>query len=74
MTVAETMIEAFGGREELAAALGVNIVQVYRWTYPKDKKGTGGAIPARHFPKLLELAKKRGIEVDPADLIKALRS
>ena len=71
MNVAETMIKRFGGREKLAEALGVNIVQVYRWTYPKTKKGTGGSIPARHFSKLLKLARERGIEIDPAELIGA---
>lgn len=71
MTVAETMIKRFGGREQLAAALGVNIVQVYRWTYPKTKKGTGGSIPARHFPTLLKVARERGIKLRPAELIGA---
>jgi hypothetical protein len=71
MTVAETMIKRFGGREQLAEALGVHIVQVYRWTYPKEKKGTGGSIPARHFQTLLRAAKERGIRVRPADLIGA---
>jgi hypothetical protein len=72
MTAAETIIEKFGGRQELANVLGVNISQTYRWTYPKSQSGgTGGAIPSRHFPKLLKAAKARGISIDPAELIGA---
>ncbi len=71
MSIAQTMIERFGGHEELAAALGVNVVQVYRWTYPKDRKGTDGRIPDRHFKTLLTEAKKRGIKIDPAELVGA---
>lgn len=71
MTVAETMIKKFGGRDELARVLGVDVSQVYRWTYPKDRKGTGGSIPARHFRRLLAAAQERGIKVRPADLIGA---
>lgn len=71
MSAAETIIERFGGREAVAELLGVNIVQVYRWTYPKERKGTGGTIPSRHFKKLLTEAKKRRIKLDPAELIDA---
>lgn len=69
MSVAETIFERFGGREAVAELLGVNIVQTYRWTYPKDRKGTGGKIPPRHWPLLLAEAKKRGIRLDAEELI-----
>jgi DNA-binding phage protein len=69
MSVAETMIKRFGGREQLAEALGVHVVQVYRWTYPKERKGTGGSIPSRHFSTLLKVAKERGIRLRPAELV-----
>jgi hypothetical protein len=65
------MIAKFGGHEELANALGVNVVQVYRWTYPKDRKGTDGRIPDRHFRTLLQVAKQRGIKINRADLVSA---
>ncbi len=63
MSVAETIFERFGGREAVADLLGVNIVQTYRWTYPKDRKGTGGKIPSRHWSPLLKAAKARGIKL-----------
>jgi hypothetical protein len=69
MTVAERMIKRFGGQKQLADALGVNIVQVYRWTYPKARKGTDGSIPDRHFSKLLTAAKERGIRVRRSELV-----
>jgi hypothetical protein len=71
MSVAQKMIERFGGHQELADELGVNIVQVYRWTYPKERKGTNGMIPARHFPALLAAAKRRKIKIKAAELIGA---
>lgn len=70
MTAAESIMKKFGGRQALAAALGVNISQTYRWTYPKTQSGgTGGRIPDRHFEKLLKKAKELGIKIDRAELV-----
>lgn len=67
---ARTIIDRFGGFPAVAQALGVDVTRVYRWTYPKDRGGTGGTIPARHYPALLEEARRRAIDLTADDLIK----
>lgn len=70
--LASSLIEQFGGHKSLAEALGVDETRVFRWTYPKGRAGgTGGAIPPRHWPKLLELAKAKDIELTADDLVRA---
>jgi hypothetical protein len=68
MTVVENLISKLG-RQAIADACGIEIVQTYKWGYPRDKGGTAGRIPARHFQAILDLAKERGVKVDPWDLI-----
>lgn len=37
------------------------------WQAPRERGGTNGLIPYRHVPKLMELAKSKGVEIDAAD-------
>lgn len=54
MTVAGRVITKCGGAKEVSKAIGMKTtVGVYKWTYPKDKGGTGGLIPAKHHSALL---------------------
>lgn len=64
---AEKIIEKFGGAGELARALGVAPSTVYRWVYPRNRRGTGGIIPPENHLKILDLARERGIEISPED-------
>lgn len=66
-TVAQRIISRFGGESALAAALGVDVSRVYRWTYPKSRGGTDGLIPAKHHPVILVKAQQMSIKVDPSD-------
>lgn len=68
MTTAASLINQLG-RQVVADACGVDVSRVYRWTYPTEKGGTGGRIPAKHFQAVLALAKKNGVEVDPWILV-----
>lgn len=43
---AKSIIKAFGGADAVAAIVGRNRASVFRWTYEKEKGGTGGLIPA----------------------------
>lgn len=44
---------------------GRNISRVYRWLYPKEKRGYGGHIPYEDAEKLLAYARKHEIPLGP---------
>ena len=67
-TQAERIVEICGGEEKLAELAGVHVTTVYRWTWPKKR---GGYIPARHYTRILEEARKRGIPLTPEDFMVA---
>lgn len=68
-TVASNIISKFGGAYKLSEVIGIDVSQIYRWTYPKEKGGTGGSIPARHFSTILNDAEKMGIKLSLEELI-----
>lgn len=46
--------------------LGVHPSNVYRWTYPKTRRGGGGGlIPTSQQAQLLSVARRRGIDLRP---------
>lgn len=53
------IIAMFGGAEAVAEITGVTNDAVYRWTYPRDKRGSDGFIPAKHHMTLVDAAKKK---------------
>lgn len=67
---AHKIICKLGGQKAVAQLLGLHESGVYRWTYPRDRKGGGGRIPARHIPKMIEAAKKRGVRLSHQDFFK----
>ena len=71
MSVAESVIRKCGGAVAVARICGIDRTQVYRWTYPKERRGTGGVIPARHQAELLKRARERGIDLRPDDFFPA---
>lgn len=44
--------------------------RIRRWTYPKDRGGTGGLIPTNLLGKLISEAKRRGINLQAEHLVK----
>lgn len=66
-SIAENVIEKFGDKATVANILGLSVTQIYRFTYPKKKGGTGGLIPAEHQQTLLNEARARGIKLFPSD-------
>lgn len=46
---------------------GVHSSRVHRWTYPKERGGTGGTIPSQHQQVLLDGALARGLGLRPSD-------
>jgi hypothetical protein len=65
-TPVETVIEICGGHAKVAAMCGIHPSWVYRWTYPRGKRGgTGGLIPAKHQARLLDEARRLNIPLRP---------
>jgi hypothetical protein len=64
---AKTVISKIGGVEAAASITGKHVSRVYRWMYPRDKGGTGGAVPHEDATKLLEHAKANGLPLAAAD-------
>ena len=64
---ANTIIKKFNGLKPLAEAVGVTVLSVMRWRTPKEKGGTGGAIPHWHIEAIMKAARDREIELSPAD-------
>jgi hypothetical protein len=65
MEPARTIIELLGGYRSVASITGHHPTRVLRWTYPVERGGTGGLIPARYQQFLLAHAKRAGIDLRP---------
>lgn len=64
---ARHVVEKCGGINATAELIGLDRSAVNRWLLPKERGGTGGQVPARHQPALLQ--KVPGLE--PADFFQA---
>lgn len=53
-TIAQHVIAKCGGHKMVADALNLSVQRVYCWTYPRDKGGTDGLVPAKHQSPLLK--------------------
>lgn len=71
MNPASNIVSKLGGVPAVASALGVPNSTVLRWTYSKEKGGTGGVIPTKRQRQILNLAKERDVTVTPADFFEA---
>ena len=65
MEPANTIIQICGGFNAVAEMTGRDQTRVRRWTYSKDKGGTGGLIPSECQQLLMEQAKERGLPLRP---------
>lgn len=65
MEPASTIIKICGGFSAVAEMTGRTEIRVRRWTYPKDRGGTGGLIPSDCQGRLLLKAQERGIDLQP---------
>lgn len=65
------IIDACGGVDAVVAATGVHFTRVYGWMAPKDgsRRGTGGTIPVKHWPRLMALASERGHDLKAEDFL-----
>ena len=60
---AALIIKLFGGVKSLANAINKDPATIYRWTYPKNKGGTGGLIPSAALRKITEAAQHLNISL-----------
>ena len=70
---ARTIIDRFSTSEACGVSVvseitGVGVTGVRKWRYPKERGGTGGYIPPRHWMKLKREGRVRGISL-PADCV-----
>lgn len=64
---AHRVINRFGGARRLARLLGFEPSRVYKWTYPREKGGTDGLIPAAVVPKVQALAELEKVTLSESD-------
>lgn len=67
MEPARTIITKLGGPKAIADELGIHRTRVSNWARPRTKGGTGGTVPHWRVANLLEMARKKGIELSEAD-------
>ena len=65
MEPASTIIEICGGFKAVAEITGRDETRVRRWTYPKEKGGTGGLIPTECQQALMSAARQSGGPLRP---------
>lgn len=68
---AARVIAKFGGPYPLAAKIGYDPSQVFRWRYPEaphPKRGTGGIIPTRALRLIRQMAREEGVLLTDDDL------
>lgn len=59
---------ALGGVRPLARALGIDPATVSRWQ-SGGPRGQRGLIPAEYQGQILRLARERGVELGPQDVV-----
>jgi len=62
--IVNSIVRKFGTQAALAAALGVDQSTVAHW------KREGRMIPTRQQQRILEVARERGIDIQPADFFR----
>lgn len=64
---AHSVIEKLGGRTVVADTLGLDKSTLSRWCQPRPS-GTGGMIPQRYWPQLIEMARKQRVRISLKEL------
>lgn len=71
MEPAASIIKTLGGPTAVAEIVGVHRTRVSNWSRPKESGGTGGVIPFKHVPALLQAAKEMGVALAADDFLPA---
>ncbi len=62
------VIEKLGGKSAVAEYLGLDKSTLSRWCQPKPA-GTGGVIPQRYWPHLVEMARVQRVRITLKELV-----
>jgi hypothetical protein len=62
------VINRLGGKTDVANRLGLDKSTLSRWCQPRPD-GTGGQIPQRHWPELVQMARELGVTIKIEELI-----
>lgn len=73
MSIAQTIIEKCGGVAKTAKIAERTESVVHRWTYDRDKGGTGGTVPYKAQVKILAAAARGEVDVAPSDFFEAAK-
>lgn len=65
---AYSVIERLGGKSAVAGELGLDKSTLSRWCKPAPD-GTGGVIPQRHWPQLIAMARRLGVDISVRELV-----
>jgi hypothetical protein len=68
---ARTVLAKIGGVDVAAEVTGKHVSRIYRWTYPREKGGTGGVVPHDDATKLLAHAREKSIDLKAEDFFQA---
>lgn len=69
LSPADWVIHVFKGVRKAARAIGRSPASVSKWAKSKDKRGSGGLIPANSQRRVLEQARKYGLDITEKDVI-----
>ena len=64
---AYSVVERLGGKSNVAAYLGLHKSAISRWCQPHPR-GTGGAIPQKHWKDMVALGESLGVRLKVTDL------
>jgi hypothetical protein len=64
---AYTVIEKLGGKSSVAEALELDKSTLSRWCQPRPM-GTGGLIPQRYWPQLMQMARDQRVRIGLKEL------
>lgn len=63
---AASVIRVLGGAAVVGGIVGIGRTQVWKWTQPKSRGGTGGLVPSEHQSPLLRWAIENNKPLTPA--------
>lgn len=64
---AYSVIEKLGGKSAVSEALGLDKSTLSRWCQPRPG-GTGGLIPQRYWPHLMQMARDQRVRIGVKEL------
>lgn len=71
MEPARSIIKRLGGEAAVARITQTAFTAPYRWQHSKERGGTGGLVPQRHIPTLLNYAREHGVSLTADDFLPA---